>query len=128
LDINLDKIPDQWQNGDSELINMTASVQGIQIDARGESYIYLQNLLRLEKGKKYSVVVKLDRPVDKLALDIVNSYTESITSFMILQAEDENRYTTEVLIENEPKAKGNRLRLFLKSDCVIESILLLEQQ
>ncbi len=123
LDVNLDQIPDQWRSGDSGLIGLTASEQGIQVQAKGSSYISTQNKVKFEKGKRYVVKVKLDRPVDKLAFDIVGLANQTV-----LKAEDGNRYAGEILIEKEPKVDGNQLRVYFESDCVIESLLLLKQE
>lgn len=122
LDINLDEKPDQWRSGDIGLININVSEQGIQVVANGSSYITAQKKLLLEKGKTYLAKVKLDRPASSIAFDIAG-----LTDKTTLQVEDDNWYTAEVLIEKESKSDGNQMRIFLESDCVIESILLLDK-
>lgn len=51
--------------------------------------------------KRYVVKVKLDRPLNNLAIDVT-----VLTNKNMLQTEDENRYPAEILIEKEPKPKG----------------------
>lgn len=122
LDINLDKVPDQWKSGDNKLVQMTASEQGIYIHVNDSSYIYIDNIV-FEKGKTYLIKVKMDRPVENMTFDIAG-LTEMNTVF---NAEGDNMYTAEVLINREPTSYGNRLKIYFDSDCVIERILLFKQ-
>jgi tetratricopeptide (TPR) repeat protein len=123
LDVNLDQTPDQWRSGDMGLINVSASVTGIQIQVNGSSFIYATNTIILEKNKTYLVEVKLDKPVDNIAFEVAGLINKTV-----LQEQGEKRYMAVVKVGNEPKADGNQLRIYLESDCVIESIILREEQ
>jgi tetratricopeptide (TPR) repeat protein len=123
MDINLDNTPDQWKSGSLNLLDMTASDQGIGIQASDNSYIYTQNPIKLEKGKTYSVDIKLDKPMDTLAYEVVG-----ITKKKDFRAIGQNQYSGQFLVENEPNKNGNQVRLYLDSDCIVESIIMEERK
>lgn len=121
LDVNLDKVPDQWRSGDSELIDLTASEQGILIHVSGTGYIYSQQLLKLKKGKKYSFEIKASKDDNNLSCQIVD-----LEDNFTLQKVGSDRYYGELIVENEPNEQGNQFRIIANSDCIIESVKVME--
>ena len=117
LDINLDQVPDQWQKEDNGLISVIASDQGLDIHTTEKSFIYIRNPLKLTKDEKYYIEVRLDKPVGGLSFEIVD-----LTGNLSMQQNGNNQYSSEFLIENDPDEKGNQLRIYVDTDCMIETI------
>lgn len=123
LDINLDQVPDQWISVDRELMEIKAVEQGIQVNSNGDSYLYTANRIHFEKGKSYSIEVQLDRSVEEISFSIAN-----LTKKTTLKTQGNNNYLAEILVDQDPEEQGNRLILYLGTDCVIERIVLLERE
>lgn len=121
MDVNLDGIPDQWMAGNSELLTMNIKERGIGINTRESSYIYTRYPLKLEKGKKYTVEVKLDRHMETVAFEIAGVREKTVFDTLEL-----NRYIGEFTVDNEPNENGDQLRVYFGSDCVIENIIVVE--
>ncbi|NMA31036.1 MAG: O-antigen ligase family protein, partial [Candidatus Methanofastidiosa archaeon] len=122
LDINLDKIPDQWQSGDYGLINVTASDHGINVSVKDSGYIYALSPIKLEKGKVYEVEVLLDKPDINLSFQLAG-----LTSNINLLHNKNNLYSNEFLVENVPNGNGDQFRIFLDKDCIIKMIKVTEK-
>jgi tetratricopeptide (TPR) repeat protein len=123
MDINQDGLPDQWISGNPELINISASEHGIDISSEDGGYIYTRHPIKLEKGKNYAIEIIVDKAVDTMAYQVVN-----ITRKTVFQAQGQNKYTAEFLVENDPRENGNQFRLYFDSDCIIQSITMVEKK
>jgi hypothetical protein len=120
MDVNLDTIPDQWRISDTTLLNAVADNEGIKIKASGRAYIYTYYYLGFKQGKSYRIEVKLKEPVDYVAYYV--SGIQERTEFK----QEKNTFFDEFLVENKPNENGNQLRIYVKSDCTIENILVKE--
>lgn len=118
LDVDHDKIPDQWKSNNPELVSMSATEKGIEVNVSEGSFIYTQYPIKLESGKKYIVEVKLNKALESISYEVVG-----MTGNSPFQAIDDYWYVSELIAENDSE---NILRIYLESDCVIESIIIKE--
>jgi len=122
LDVNMDGIPDQWRITDTALIDASIDNEVLEVKAVGSSFIYSYFYLKLEKGKTYQINIKLRNPVDYLTYHI-----SGITPNALPLTQVNGIYSAELTVENEPNENGNQFRLYFKSDCVIEKIIVKEK-
>ena len=125
MDVDLDGIPDQWVSNNTELITIEVEDKGLSIQANDEGFFYTnsRNYLNLEEGKKYSIEVILDRKVEAISF-----YISGIKSKTILQANGQNKYIGEFLVEKEPNKNGNQFGLYVGEDCSIKSIIVFRKE
>lgn len=123
MDVNLDKVPDQWGSIDTELISLNTREKNILIQVNGDSFIYTKIPIWLDKGKRYSVVVELDKDIDTLSYEILG-----IIGITPLQPIGQSKYAGEFLVENETSSIGHQFNLHLYSDSIIKSILVISKE
>ena len=97
---------------------MSATEKGIEVNVSEGSFIYTQYPIKLESGKKYIVEVKLNKALESISYEVVG-----MTGNSPFQAIDDYWYVSELIAENDSE---NILRIYLESDCVIESIIIKE--
>lgn len=123
MDVNLDKVPDQWESGITEQVSLNTRDKNISIQVTGDSFIYTKNPLRLEMGRKYFFEVELDRDIDTLSYEILG-----IVGITPLQSIGQNKFTGELFVENEPSTFGHQFNLYFGSDCNVKSILVFSKE
>jgi len=122
LDVNNDGIPDQWKSGNTELINVATDGSNLLITSYGRTYLYTNYPIMIEQGKTYQIEVKT-----KDDLQYLTHYIPGIMSKAMSFTREDGNYKAELLVENNPDSNGNQLRLYIESDCVIESIIVKEK-
>lgn len=122
MDVNLDKITDQWIVNDKKLLRADILDGKLKISAQGRDLIYTNYLYQIEKDKTYRVEVKFTEPVEFIAC-----YIDGIQTEILLTEWQDNKYITELRVKNEPTEIGHRIGIYLESDCTIENILVLEK-
>ena len=122
LDVNNDGIPDQWKSGNTELINVATDGSNLLITSYGRTYLYTNYPIMIEQGKTYQIEVKT-----KDDLQYLTYYIPGIMSKAMSFTREDGNYKAELLVENNPDSNGNQLRLYIESDCVIESIIVKEK-
>jgi hypothetical protein len=93
------------------------------IQVNGDSFIYTKIPIWLDKGKRYSVVVELDKDIDTLSYEILG-----IIGITPLQPIGQSKYAGEFLVENETSSIGHQFNLHLYSDSIIKSILVISKE
>lgn len=119
LDLNMDGVPDQL--GISNPVYMKVSVNNekdLYIQTSIGEYLYTRYPIKLKKNKKYRVEILANDNVGHLSL-----YIPGITSEVLNLNFDGDKYSAEFLVEDEPNTSGNELRIYFKSNCVLEGIL-----
>ena len=122
LDVNNDGIPDQWKSGNTELINVATDGNNLLITSFGRAFLYTNYPIIIEQGKTYQIEVKT-----KDDLQYLTYYIPGIMSKAMSFTREDGNYKAELLVENNPDSNGNQLRLYIESDCVIESIIVKEK-
>jgi len=123
LDINMDGIPDQWGISNKELLKVSVSEEGLYLQATEKVYLYSYYPIKLKKGKTYCFEVSSNDNIENL-----NFYLYGITAQALPFSKEGDKYKAELKIEKEPDENGNQLRIFIESECVVNSILVKEMQ
>lgn len=122
MDVDMDGIPDQWGILDESLLDASIIDNYMDIKASGRNFIYSQSNIKLEKGKKYQIGVEFKNRVDNIAY-----YVIGITPNTLPLTHANDKYTADLMVENEQNENGNQFRLYFESDCVIKSIVIKEK-
>ena len=91
------------------------------LQASGRSYIYTRYPIKLKNGKVYKIEVQLKNPTE-----YISYYVNGITPKVLPLTQEDNKYVAELEVDKEPNENGNQFRIYVESDCVIESILVKE--
>ena len=102
LDINIDNMPDQWGISNTDLIISTNNGEDLSIQTSERVYIYTHYPIKLKKGNTYLIEIKTRENVDNLSY-----FISGVTPNPISLINDNNKYTAELLIEQEPNENGN---------------------
>jgi len=119
LDVNMDGIPDQWKISNDDFIDVLIYEDDLTVHASGLEYLYTNYPIKLKKGKTYKIEIEL-----KDNVEYISYYITGITPRVLPLEQEGNKYVAELFVENEPN--DSQLRVYLRSDCVIENIIVTE--
>ena len=123
LDVNMDDIPDQWRISNTELLNVYIHEEDLYIQATEWSYLHSHYPIKLNKGKTYKIEIITKEDVNYLEFIVIG-----ITPKILPLTKGIDRYVGEFTVENEPSKNGNQFRIYINSDCVINSIHIKEMK